>query len=191
MQGNQKDILRLNHILDSISEIEKYTLNINFDEFSNNSMMIDASIRHLEIIGEASNHLSEIIKSTYNTVEWRQIIGFRNLLIQLHHFLNIFRGRRAERKHRVVHLFQINFAFIFRFICAAQIVDFDRADVICRKLRRRHLSAFPFARRFAFFLKTFVHHKRNRFFFGHSGGVNFLVNDGGQVLRPRYNTYFG
>ena len=81
MQGNQKDILRLKHILDSISEIEKYTLNINFDEFSNNSMMIDASIRHLEIIGEASNHLSEIIKLTYKTIEWRQIIGFRNLLI--------------------------------------------------------------------------------------------------------------
>ena len=81
MQGNQKDILRLNHILDSISEIKKYTSNISLEEFSNNSMMIDASIRHLEIIGEASNHLSEIIKSTYKTVEWRQIIGFRNLLI--------------------------------------------------------------------------------------------------------------
>ena len=81
MQGNQKDILRLNHILDSISEIETYTSNKSFDEFSNNSMMIDASIRHLKIIGEASNHLSEIIKSTYKTVEWRQIIGFRNLLI--------------------------------------------------------------------------------------------------------------
>ena len=81
MQGNQKDILRLKHILDSISEIEKYTLNINFDEFSNNSMMIDASIRHLEIIGEASNHLSKEIIATYQTVEWKQIIGFRNLLI--------------------------------------------------------------------------------------------------------------
>ncbi len=81
MLGNQKDILRLNHILDSISEIEIYTSNISFEEFSNNSMMVNASIRHLEIIGEASNHLSESIKSTYKTVEWRQIIGFRNLLI--------------------------------------------------------------------------------------------------------------
>lgn len=81
MLGNQKDILRLKHVLDSISEIENYTSNINLDKFINNSMMIDASIRHLEIIGEASNHLSEIIKSTYKTVEWRQIIGFRNLLI--------------------------------------------------------------------------------------------------------------
>jgi uncharacterized protein with HEPN domain len=87
MQGNQKDILRLKHILDSISEIEKYTSIINFEQFSNNSMMVDASIRHLEIIGEASNHLSDSIKTTYTTIEWRQIIGFRNLLI--HEYFSI------------------------------------------------------------------------------------------------------
>jgi hypothetical protein len=41
-------------------------------------------------------------------------------------------------------------------------------------LCRTQIRPFPFADGFAFFLKTFVHHKINRFFFGHSRRVNFL-----------------
>lgn len=39
-------------------------------------MMLHASFRQLEIIGEASNHLSKEIIATYQTVEWKQIIGY-------------------------------------------------------------------------------------------------------------------
>ncbi len=81
MPNNPKDLIRLLHIFDAIEEIEKYTSHINFSEFEKNSMMIHASVRQLEIIGKASNHLSKEIITTYQTIEWKQIIGFRNLLI--------------------------------------------------------------------------------------------------------------
>lgn len=81
MPSNPKDLIRLQHILDAIEEIEKYTLEVSFSDFEQNSMMLHASVRQLEIIGEASNHLSNEIIATYQTVEWKQIIGFRNLLI--------------------------------------------------------------------------------------------------------------
>lgn len=77
----QNDFIRLQHIFDAIEEIEKYTLDVSFSDFEQNSMMLHASVRQLEIIGEASNHLSKEIIATYQTVEWKQIIGFRNLLI--------------------------------------------------------------------------------------------------------------
>ena len=81
MPSNSKDFIRLLHILDAIKEIEKYTSTVSFSDFEQNSMMLHATVRQLEIIGEASNHLSNEIITTYLTVEWKQIIGFRNLLI--------------------------------------------------------------------------------------------------------------
>lgn len=81
MPSNPKDKIRIQHILDSILEIESYTKNINFQEFSKNSMMINASVRQLEIIGEASNHISEELIEKHTSVEWKQIISLRNFLI--------------------------------------------------------------------------------------------------------------
>uniref|UniRef100_UPI004049DF11 HepT-like ribonuclease domain-containing protein n=1 Tax=Flavobacterium sp. TaxID=239 RepID=UPI004049DF11 len=81
MQSNAKDLIRLQHIFDAILEIENYTLNVVYKDFENNSMMLHASVRQLEIIGEASNHLSIDLISNYRSVEWKQIIGFRNILI--------------------------------------------------------------------------------------------------------------
>jgi uncharacterized protein with HEPN domain len=81
MPSNPKDLIRLQHIFDAIEEIENYTSEVSFSDFEQNSMMLNASVRQLEIIGEASNHLSKEILETYQTIEWKQIIGFRNLLI--------------------------------------------------------------------------------------------------------------
>ena len=40
-----------------------------------------ASIKQLEIIGEAANHLSGEIIEKYPDVEWKEIIALRNILI--------------------------------------------------------------------------------------------------------------
>ena len=50
-------------------------------EFSENSMMLNASVRQLEIIGEASNRLSERIHLENSNIPWRTIIGFRNVIV--------------------------------------------------------------------------------------------------------------
>jgi len=81
MRGNLGDTARLEHIFDAITEIEKYTNTADFEKFQENSMMIYACIKQLEIIGEASNHLSDDIKAKYTSIEWRQIIGMRNIFV--------------------------------------------------------------------------------------------------------------
>lgn len=43
-------------------------------------MAIDAIVRNLEIIGEASKNVPENIKRKYPFVEWKEAIGFRNVL---------------------------------------------------------------------------------------------------------------
>ena len=44
-------------------------------------MMRFASIKQMEIIGEASNHISQDIKAQFSTIEWSQIIGMRNVFV--------------------------------------------------------------------------------------------------------------
>jgi len=81
MKNKINDAARLNHIIDAILEIEQYVANESYNSFIQNSMIQSASIRQLEIIGEASNHLSENITNELTEVEWHEIVGLRNLLI--------------------------------------------------------------------------------------------------------------
>jgi uncharacterized protein with HEPN domain len=81
MRGRFGDKIRLQHILDAIVEIENYSGDAEFIDFKNNSMMRFACIKQMEIIGEASNHISDEIKVRFSTVEWSQIIGMRNIFV--------------------------------------------------------------------------------------------------------------
>jgi uncharacterized protein with HEPN domain len=76
--------LFLNDILNSIEKIERYMKNLTFEELCKNDMAIDAIVRNLEIIGEASKNVPEKVKRKYPFVEWKEAIGFRNVLIHDH-----------------------------------------------------------------------------------------------------------
>lgn len=81
MRDRSGDKARLKHILDAINEIEDYIDDVGFSDFETNSMMKNASIRQLEIIGEASSRISNELKSEYPLINWKDIIGFRNIII--------------------------------------------------------------------------------------------------------------
>lgn len=81
MLDRSGDKARLQHIHDAIDEIENYIDDVDFSDFEVNSMMKNASIRQLEIIGEASSRISNELKSEYPLINWKDIIGFRNIII--------------------------------------------------------------------------------------------------------------
>lgn len=81
MRGKLGDKIRLQHINDAIIEIESYLFNVEFSEFMQNSMMRFACIKQMEIIGEASNHISDDTKSLFNAIQWSQIVGMRNVFV--------------------------------------------------------------------------------------------------------------
>lgn len=81
MRGKLGDKIRLMHILDAIAEIETYISEVDFDIFMSNSMMRFACIKQMEIIGEASNHISLETKEQFSTIEWAQIVGMRNVFV--------------------------------------------------------------------------------------------------------------
>jgi len=47
----------------------------------NDERTIDAVVRNFELIGEASRNLSSMLMETHPDIEWRKMIGFRNILI--------------------------------------------------------------------------------------------------------------
>ncbi len=81
MKSREKDLIRLEHIIDAVMLIEKFSKDISFDEFTEDLMAQNAIIRQLEIIGEASYHLTTETKRAIPEIEWNKLRKFRNLLI--------------------------------------------------------------------------------------------------------------
>jgi uncharacterized protein with HEPN domain len=81
MRGKLGDKVRLLHILDAIQEIEVYFQDVEYTSFLSNSMLRFACIKQMEIIGEASNHISDEIKNKFTSIQWAQIIGMRNVFV--------------------------------------------------------------------------------------------------------------
>lgn len=70
--------LCLKDIIDSIEKIENYTKDLPFNKFSHNKMAIDAVVRNLEIIGEASKNLPVSIKFLHKETPWKEMAGMRD-----------------------------------------------------------------------------------------------------------------
>jgi len=56
-------------------------MNAELELFMENSMMRFACIKQMEIIGEASNHISNETKNIFSEIEWSQIVGMRNVFV--------------------------------------------------------------------------------------------------------------
>ncbi len=77
----------LSHILESIERIYTYLGDMSQEQFLNNSLVQDACIRQLEIIGEAVKNISPDIRNRHNELPWQDIAGMRDKLI--HHYFGI------------------------------------------------------------------------------------------------------
>lgn len=76
----KEDKIYLKHILDAIGKINQY-VSVGYKEFMAHSHWQDATMRQLEIIGEATKRLSEDIRIQHPDVPWRRIAGMRDVLI--------------------------------------------------------------------------------------------------------------
>lgn len=70
--------LFLSDILESIDAIQSYLTGSDFDYFRTDRKTFSATIRELEIIGEAIRNISDDIKAQYPEVLWQEIRSFRN-----------------------------------------------------------------------------------------------------------------
>jgi uncharacterized protein with HEPN domain len=81
MRASKGDEIRLQHIADAIFEVENYTRVASLESFINDSMMKFAVVKQLEIIGETANHLRSAMRKETQNIDWRKIIGMRNIFV--------------------------------------------------------------------------------------------------------------
>ncbi len=82
MSERKRDIvLFLEDILNAIEKIERYSRGLSLGDLKQNDMVTDAILRNFEIIGEAARNVPERVRRQYPFVEWKEAIGFRNILI--------------------------------------------------------------------------------------------------------------
>jgi uncharacterized protein with HEPN domain len=62
------------------SKIQTYTLDLSEADFATNELVKDAVLRNLEIIGEAAKYIPDRVRQNAKTLEWRRVIGFRNIV---------------------------------------------------------------------------------------------------------------
>jgi len=78
------------YIEDMISFAENvliYTSDMDKETFVSSKLNYDATLRNLELIGEAATHIPDKVRSTNDAIEWRLIIATRHRLI--HGYLGI------------------------------------------------------------------------------------------------------
>jgi len=76
----ERDILIvLDDILEAIDLIEHYNKNLSIADFQKDTKTRHATLRNLEIIGEACKLVPDTIKDSYKDIPWKKNIGLRNI----------------------------------------------------------------------------------------------------------------
>ena len=83
--------LYLDDILESISRIESSFKNCSKSNFDVDQDIQDATIRRLEIIGEAVKNIPKQLKEKHPSIEWKEIAGMRDVLIHAYFGVNLDR----------------------------------------------------------------------------------------------------
>ena len=76
--------LYLKDILAAIDSIQSFVVGMTFAEFQADDKTVSAVIRKFEIIGEATKHVPEYIRTQFPTVPWKEMAGMRDRLIHFY-----------------------------------------------------------------------------------------------------------
>lgn len=81
--------LYLADIRTACEKILRYTQGMNRDAFLANELIFDATVRNIEIIGEAAKQVPEPIRAAYTQIDWRRIAGMRDIVAHAYFGLDV------------------------------------------------------------------------------------------------------
>jgi len=77
----------LNDMIDFAGKVLTYTDGLDQAGFVASGLTYDATLRNLELIGEAATHIPDEVRTAHTEIPWRMIIATRNRLV--HGYLGI------------------------------------------------------------------------------------------------------
>jgi len=83
------DIDFLKDILEAVIRIKNYCEGMGYEDFLSDTKTQDATIRNLEIIGEAAKALSIKLRTKYPDMPWKGMAGIRDRLIHDYFGVNL------------------------------------------------------------------------------------------------------
>ncbi|MBN2020137.1 MAG: DUF86 domain-containing protein [Sedimentisphaerales bacterium] len=70
---------------------QKFTYNVNWEQFKADDLLQNAVMHQIQIIGEAARKISQQYKDSHPEISWQGIIGMRNRLV--HEYFDIIPER--------------------------------------------------------------------------------------------------
>ena len=81
MREPLKDRVRLEHILTAIDNIFQYTEGKTIQQLDDDTMLFYATVKNIEIIGEAAYHLTKAFCREHPETPWNDVMRMRNILV--------------------------------------------------------------------------------------------------------------
>lgn len=83
--------LRIQDILDAITEIKERVKDMTFEEFTADPTLVKSVLYDFIIIGEASKNIPAEIQAQYSHIPWRLMTGMRNIVAHEYFQVNLKR----------------------------------------------------------------------------------------------------
>lgn len=80
-------VLFLKDMLSCAQKVQRYNLHLDYEAFVNNELVVDATLRNLEVVGEAAKNVPQDIRDSYPNVPWRAMARFRDVVA--HHYFGV------------------------------------------------------------------------------------------------------
>jgi uncharacterized protein with HEPN domain len=86
----RRDRERMLDIMEALDSLARSLVDCKEADFLSNDLLYDASAHKLTVGGEAAARMSDEIKERYPQLEWRKVIGLRNVLV--HEYFGVDRS---------------------------------------------------------------------------------------------------
>lgn len=84
-----KNKIIVEKILKYISKILDYTKDTGYDDFINNSILVEACVFNLSQIGELANKIDTEFEESNPSIPWRVLYGLRNKIVHDYEGVNL------------------------------------------------------------------------------------------------------
>lgn len=93
------DRVYLDDMITCCSRAASYIEGMTPEQFLEDQRTIDAVVRNLEIVGEASKKIADQTKERYSDVEWKGIAGFRDIAIHAYSTIDMMTEWDIAQSH--------------------------------------------------------------------------------------------
>jgi uncharacterized protein with HEPN domain len=72
-----------------IDKVQRYCMEMEYDAFAQNDMVVEACVFNLSQLGEFSNRVEESYEEAHPEIPWRELYGLRNRIVHDYEGVNL------------------------------------------------------------------------------------------------------